>query len=169
MQKNNIGEQSHAPPSRGSIICTASNAGIYPFPIAPLYATSKAGVIGLVRSMARPLARVNIQINALAPAVLGRHAPALAAVPHRRQGNERELTTWLAETNIAPDKALFKDMVVTPMATLVRGVAQLVAEPAVTGAVAEIHGDSVTFRAHPEYVDADSERNLETFWKLGYA
>jgi NAD(P)-dependent dehydrogenase (short-subunit alcohol dehydrogenase family) len=57
--------------SKGCIVCTASNAGIYPFPVAPLYATSKFGVIGLVRAMARVLAKENIQINALAPAVLG--------------------------------------------------------------------------------------------------
>lgn len=57
--------------SKGSIICTASNAGLYPFPIAPIYATAKHGVIGLVRSLARPLQKEHIQINALAPAVIG--------------------------------------------------------------------------------------------------
>jgi NAD(P)-dependent dehydrogenase (short-subunit alcohol dehydrogenase family) len=57
--------------SKGSIICTASNAGIYPFPIAPLYAATKSGVIGLVRSLARSLQQERIQINALAPAVIG--------------------------------------------------------------------------------------------------
>ena len=55
---------------KGTIICTASNAGLYPFPTAPLYAASKAGVIGLVRSLGPLLERSNIQINALAPAVL---------------------------------------------------------------------------------------------------
>lgn len=58
-------------PSRGSVIVTASNAGVYPFPVAPLYAASKAGVINLVRSMGPALEKSNIQINALAPAVLG--------------------------------------------------------------------------------------------------
>lgn len=57
--------------SRGSIICTASNAGLYPLAIAPLYAASKFGVVGLVRSTARVVERAHIQINALAPAVLG--------------------------------------------------------------------------------------------------
>lgn len=61
--------------SRGTIICTSSNAGLYPFPVAPIYAASKAGVIGLVRSLARVLERVNIRINALAPAVLGKSIP----------------------------------------------------------------------------------------------
>lgn len=57
--------------SRGLIICTASNAGLYPFPVSPLYAASKAGVVGLVRSTAPILERSKIQINAFAPAVLG--------------------------------------------------------------------------------------------------
>lgn len=61
--------------SRGSIVCTASNAGIYPFAVAPIYAASKFGVVGLVRSLARQLERESIQINALAPAVLGKRHP----------------------------------------------------------------------------------------------
>ncbi|KAL2183961.1 NAD(P)-binding protein [Thermothelomyces heterothallicus CBS 203.75] len=129
--------------SRGLIICTASNAGLYPFPTAPLYAASKAGVIGLVRALARPLAQHGIQINGLAPAVL--------------------------ETNIAPDKALFKNMVVTPMDTLIRGVAKFVADPSLSGEIAEVHGSNVTLRPPHEYVDEDSARNLEVFWNLGYA
>ncbi|KAK3319999.1 hypothetical protein B0T19DRAFT_445774 [Cercophora scortea] len=127
----------------GSIFCTASNAGLYPFPIAPLYAASKFGVIGLVRSLARVVAKSNIQINALAPAVLA--------------------------TNIAPDKALFENMIMTPMATIIKGISQLLEDPSLNGQVAEIHGDSVTLRPHHEFVDADSEKNLETFWNLGYA
>ncbi|KAK4113103.1 NAD(P)-binding protein [Canariomyces notabilis] len=129
--------------SRGSIICTASNAGLYPFPIAPLYAASKFGVIGLVWSTAKVIERAGIQINALAPAVL--------------------------DTNIAPDKDLFKHMIVTPMETLIRGVDQFLADPTVSGAVAEVHGDKVTIRPPHEFVDEDSRRNIETFWKLGYA
>ncbi|KAH9993454.1 NAD(P)-binding protein [Xylariaceae sp. FL0662B] len=119
--------------SRGSIICTASNAGIYPFPVAPLYSASKGGVIALVRSLAVVLERVNIQINALAPAVL--------------------------ESNLAPSKALFSDMIITPKSTLIRGVVQFLENPGLSGALAEIHGDSVTLRPHHEYVDSDSKAN----------
>ncbi|CAI4216042.1 unnamed protein product [Parascedosporium putredinis] len=87
----------------GSIIVTASNAGVYPFPIAPLYAAAKAGLINLVRSMGPALEKANIQINALAPAVL--------------------------ETNIAPSNDLFKHMIITPMSTLIHGDSVTVREP----------------------------------------
>lgn len=60
-------------------------------------------------------------------------------------------------------------MVVTPMSTLIRGVDQLLGDRKTTGAVAEIHGDSVTLRPHLDYVDADSKANLDNFWRLGYA
>ncbi|KAK5106309.1 hypothetical protein LTS08_000427 [Lithohypha guttulata] len=67
MNKNPVSDGS----SRGLIICTASNAGLYPFPISPVYSGTKAGIIGLVRSLEKPYAKHNIRINALAPAVLG--------------------------------------------------------------------------------------------------
>jgi NAD(P)-dependent dehydrogenase (short-subunit alcohol dehydrogenase family) len=63
--------------SKGTVICTASNAGVYPFPMAPVYSATKHGVIGLVRSLARPLEREQIQINGFAPAVIGEFCSAL--------------------------------------------------------------------------------------------
>jgi hypothetical protein len=60
-------------------------------------------------------------------------------------------------------------MIVTPMETLIRGVDQFLADPTVSGAVAEVHGDKVTIRPPHEFVDEDSRRNIETFSKLGYA
>lgn len=57
-------------------------------------------------------------------------------------------------------------MVITPMETLTRGVAQLLAEPWLTGEIAEIHGDKVTFRPQHEFVDANTVRNLERFRRL---
>lgn len=50
---------------------TASSAGLYPFPVAPLYATSKAGIINLARSLGPAFEKSNIQINALSPVVFG--------------------------------------------------------------------------------------------------
>lgn len=73
------------------------------------------------------------------------------------------------ETNIAPDSALFQSMVLTPMSTATRAVAQLVEDPSLTGKIAELHGEHVTFAEPPPYVDEDTGKNIETFWRLGYA
>ena len=126
---------------RGQIIATASNAGIYAFPIAPIYASTKSAVINFVRSLAPSLAQHSITLNALAPAVL--------------------------ETNIAPDKALFKSMVLTPMSTLCKGVDEALDGRA--GDVLEVHGGNVTRREVYGWVDEDSRRNVEEFSRLGYA
>jgi hypothetical protein len=80
-----------------------------------------------------------------------------------------DLHSIASDTNIAPNKDLFKHMTITPMETLIRGVDQFLTDPTVSGAVAEIHGDRVTIRPPHEYVDEDSKRNIETFWDLGYA
>lgn len=70
-------------------------------------------------------------------------------------------------TNIASNKALFDGMIITPMSTLIKGVAQLLSDPALSGQVAEIHGEHVTLRPPHDYVDEDSRKNLEYFWSLG--
>ncbi|KAK4203192.1 hypothetical protein QBC40DRAFT_318623 [Triangularia verruculosa] len=128
---------------RGLIICTASNAGLYALATAPLYAASKFGVVGLVRSAALLVEGKKIRINALAPAVV--------------------------ETNIAP-KELYRGMVVTPMETLIRAVDGFVkAGMEVTGQVAEVHGGKVTVREAHGFVDEDTERNLGQFRGLGWA
>ncbi|KAJ5889595.1 hypothetical protein N7504_010405 [Penicillium tannophilum] len=129
--------------SKGLICCTASNAGLYPFPMAPMYSATKYGVVGLVRSLARTLIPEGIRINALAPAVI--------------------------ETNIAPTSDLFKSMVLTPMSTVSKAVGQFVDDESLTGKVAELHGEHVTFAEPPAYVDEDTGKNIETFWNLGYA
>ncbi|KAJ6088546.1 hypothetical protein N7486_009807 [Penicillium sp. IBT 16267x] len=140
MSKNSSGNRQG---SNGLICCTASNAGLYPFPIAPIYAATKHGVVGLVRSLARALITQGIRINALAPAVI--------------------------ETNIAPSSELFKSMVITPMSTVGKAVAQFLDDETLTGRIAELHGEHVTFAEPPAYVDEDTGKNIETFWNLGYA
>ncbi|KAJ5772314.1 hypothetical protein N7520_002843 [Penicillium odoratum] len=127
----------------GLICCTASNAGLYPFPIAPMYAATKHGVIGLVRSLARSLVPNGIRINALAPAVI--------------------------ETNIAPSSDLFKSMILTPMSTVSKAVEMFVDDESLTGKIAELHGEHATLSEPPAYVDEDTGKNIETFWNLGYA
>jgi NAD(P)-dependent dehydrogenase (short-subunit alcohol dehydrogenase family) len=70
---------------KGSIICTSSNAGLYPFPMAPMYAVSKHGVVGAVRSFAKPLQEEGIRINAVCPNCIG------MLISH--------LSVWEAETD----------------------------------------------------------------------
>lgn len=151
--KNNLGEGN----SRGGIICTASNAGLYGFHIAPVYSATKHAVIGLVRSMQRRLGQEGVRINAIAPAVIG-----MSSLSHHADTDE-------VETNIAPDKALFKSMIITPMATAVKAVDRFVEDPSLTGKVAELHEENITFAEQQEYVDENTGVNIEMFWKLGYA
>ncbi|KAI0104657.1 15-hydroxyprostaglandin dehydrogenase [Nemania sp. FL0031] len=129
---------------RGSIVCTASNAGMYPLPPAPLYAASKHAIVGLVRSLGPvyALPHIGIRINALAPAVL--------------------------ETNISGTNDLFKNMVITPPSTLIAGLEKLLTDTSLNGQVAEIHGDNVTLRPPHEIVDADTRHNLDEFARFGY-
>ena len=58
-------------PYKGSIICTASNAGFYPLSLAPIYTIAKHGVVGMVRGLAGRFQHEHIQINAIAPCIVG--------------------------------------------------------------------------------------------------
>lgn len=60
-------------------------------------------------------------------------------------------------------------MILTPMSTATKAVAQFVADESLTGKIAEVHGEHVTFAEPPAYVDEDTGKNIETFWNLGYA
>ena len=54
-------------PNGGSIVATASLAGLTATPLDPIYAATKHAVVGLVRSCAPQLAERGIRINALCP------------------------------------------------------------------------------------------------------
>lgn len=64
---------------------------------------------------------------------------------------------------------MFKGMILTPFSTLTRGVQRFIDEPKLSGAIAEIHGESVTLRETPGIVDEDSAKNLEYIWSFGSA
>jgi NAD(P)-dependent dehydrogenase (short-subunit alcohol dehydrogenase family) len=51
----------------GSIVATASLAGLTPVPLDPVYAANKHAVVGLVRSLGPVLAGDEIRINAICP------------------------------------------------------------------------------------------------------
>ena len=53
---------------KGSIILVSSSGGIYPMPVAPVYATSKAGVVHFVRSLAQH--STPIQVTAFCPSYI---------------------------------------------------------------------------------------------------
>ena len=55
-------------PDGGSIVATASLAGLVAAPLDPIYAATKHAVVGLVRAAAPQLAARGIRINALCPA-----------------------------------------------------------------------------------------------------
>ncbi|MEU6557017.1 SDR family NAD(P)-dependent oxidoreductase [Streptomyces sp. NPDC046915] len=51
----------------GSIVATASLAGLAPVPLDPLYAANKHAVVGLARSLGPALAPDNVRFNAVCP------------------------------------------------------------------------------------------------------
>ena len=55
----------------GSIVCTASMAGVTGAPNMTAYSASKAAVIGMVKSAAKDLAPDRIRVNAVSPAFIG--------------------------------------------------------------------------------------------------
>lgn len=60
-------------------------------------------------------------------------------------------------------------MILTPMSTATTAVSQFVNDPSLTGKIAELHGENVTIAEPPAYVDEDTGKNIENFWRLGYA
>ena len=55
---------------KGSIICTASVAGIRSGAGGPHYSASKAGVINLVQTAAQQLSATNVRVNAICPGLI---------------------------------------------------------------------------------------------------
>ncbi|MBS0502386.1 MAG: SDR family oxidoreductase [Proteobacteria bacterium] len=55
---------------KGSIICTASVAGIRSGAGCPAYSASKAGVINLVMTAAQQLSATNVRVNAICPGLI---------------------------------------------------------------------------------------------------
>ena len=54
----------------GAISVTASMGGLVPHPQSPVYATTKWGVVGFVRSVAAELAQSGVRLTAVSPALV---------------------------------------------------------------------------------------------------
>jgi NAD(P)-dependent dehydrogenase (short-subunit alcohol dehydrogenase family) len=93
----------------GRIVNIASVAGKEGNPNAPAYSASKAGVIGLTKSLGKELAATNIRVNAVAPAAIDTEmlaqvtpefrAMVIAKIPMGRLGRAGEvadIVNWLA-------------------------------------------------------------------------
>jgi NAD(P)-dependent dehydrogenase (short-subunit alcohol dehydrogenase family) len=52
---------------RGSIVFTASGAGLVASPFSPIYSAAKFGVVGLTRALAKRYGKENIRCNAVCP------------------------------------------------------------------------------------------------------
>ena len=79
------------PAGRGSIICTASVAGIRSGAGGPAYSASKAGVISLVQTACNELYGTGIRVNAIAPGLIetGMTKPIFDGA--RSRGNEDKI------------------------------------------------------------------------------
>lgn len=90
----------------GSIIAMSSIIGVRGNEGQVVYAASKAGIIGVVRSAAKELARHGIRVNALAPGYIDTkmishlptnvHEDRLRSIPLDRPGTAREVATCAA-------------------------------------------------------------------------
>ena len=89
----------------GSLVYTASTAGIMGSPMSPVYSMVKHGIVGFVRSLAKRLGPDNIRVNAICPGpfatplneILLKDPPRaremIARVPMDRWGDPAELAT----------------------------------------------------------------------------
>ncbi|KAK9460474.1 uncharacterized protein V1516DRAFT_664871 [Lipomyces oligophaga] len=130
----------------GRIAITCSNAGIYPFPTNPQYATCKHAIVGLVRSTASVLKHENVTINCVCPAFV--------------------------ETNLAPKEIIAKmpKEHITPMSTIMRAFLAFQDDPSLTGQVAECSLGDIYYREVLPYAN-DSERwmfETNPLWDSAY-
>jgi NAD(P)-dependent dehydrogenase (short-subunit alcohol dehydrogenase family) len=75
----------------GSIICTASVAGLRSGAGGPAYSASKAGVISLVRAGAQQLSGSNVRVNAICPGLIETGMTQMIYDHARERGREERL------------------------------------------------------------------------------
>jgi gluconate 5-dehydrogenase len=103
----------------GSIVAVASVAGLVGLPGAAAYTAAKAGVGGLVKSLAAEWAQAGIRVNAVAPGFVVRDDDPLAARPERLA--EIEGRTPLGRRGTPREAALAILFLASPAASFVTG------------------------------------------------
>ena len=76
---------------KGSIICTASVAGLRSGAGGPAYSASKAGVISLVKTAAQQLSGSNVRVNAICPGLVETGMTEFVYERARAKGQEQRL------------------------------------------------------------------------------
>ena len=76
---------------RGSIVCTASVAGLRSGAGGPAYSASKAGVISLVKTAAQQLSGSNVRVNAICPGLIETGMTEFVYERARAKGQEQRL------------------------------------------------------------------------------
>ena len=76
---------------KGSIICTASVAGLRSGAGGPAYSASKAGVISLVKTAAQQLSGSNVRVNAICPGLIETGMTEFVYERARAKGQEQRL------------------------------------------------------------------------------
>ena len=79
------------PAGRGSIICTASVAGLRSGAGGPPYSASKAGVISLVQTSANEFAGTGVRVNAICPGLIETGMTRAVFEQARARGSERRI------------------------------------------------------------------------------
>jgi NAD(P)-dependent dehydrogenase (short-subunit alcohol dehydrogenase family) len=128
----------------GSVVCSASMAGVTGAPNMSAYSASKAAIIGLTKSAAKDLAPVGIRVNSVSPAFIG---------PGRMWDNQVAAQAAAASPYFAddPDEVARQMLAMVPLRRygstdeVARVVAFLLSDDAsyVTGVNVEIAGGSV--------------------------
>jgi len=106
----------------GAIVQTASIAGVIAYPGGPIYAASKAGVVGFTRALTRLKEEMNIRVNCVCPEVVD--------TPPIRRARERARAAgvWSAH-NALP---------AIPPEEVAEGVLELIRDESLTGRVMKI-------------------------------
>ncbi|OOQ84560.1 putative short chain dehydrogenase/reductase [Penicillium brasilianum] len=137
ISKNQSSAENHF---KGSIICTASNSGLYPLSLAPIYTTAKHGVVGMVRGLAGRFQHERIRINAIAPCIV--------------------------ETNIGARLRDLPGISFTPLSAVMEAVGKLLSDSELNGKILEISDENITLAEIPAFVDKSTENNLEILGNL---